>query len=256
MNNRTKRLYIVVPLLWVVVLGAAAWMAYVRSPKEPGGVEEEEEGQKAPAAAPQSLAPRGADGRDLAAGIEMPAWGMSVPPARGKGGVPPTWRGSAASVVPRRLDRRACGAIARSESGTRVGFPVPPGWKPGSSGVSSRQDAARTTGGSGGTTGERWGPVVPARARTWLLVISSGAFWPDEREEPFRGASQVHLLASLSRPAGSRALVALARVATAARSQGCRSYDRGPWGGARAAHVKQGRLVPALLWFRHNACLY
>ena len=77
MNNRTKRLYIVVPLVWVVVMAAAAWMASVRSPKGPGEAEEEE----------KALAPTSGVGRCVAAGIEMPAWGMSVPPARGKGEV-------------------------------------------------------------------------------------------------------------------------------------------------------------------------
>lgn len=87
MNNRMKRLYIVVPLLWIVLIGAATWMAYVRSPKGPVV----EEGEK------KALAPTSGTGRCVAAGIEMPAWGMSVPPARGKGGVPPTWCGRVAS---------------------------------------------------------------------------------------------------------------------------------------------------------------
>lgn len=73
MNNRTKRLYIVVPLLWVLIIGAATWTAYVRSPKGPV-VEHEEESE-----APQSLAP------EDPSGIEMPALVMNVPPARERG---------------------------------------------------------------------------------------------------------------------------------------------------------------------------
>ncbi|MEN6546703.1 MAG: hypothetical protein ABFE07_11750 [Armatimonadia bacterium] len=106
MNNRTKRLYIVVPLLWIVIVGAATWTAYVRSPKGP--VVEEEKQEKE---APQSLAPGGEE--RVASGIEMPAWGMSVPPARGRGEARLVGDAVERRVTPLGSEREGWGAFQR-----------------------------------------------------------------------------------------------------------------------------------------------
>lgn len=53
MDSRTKRLYIVVPLLWILLMSLAVWVAHARTGAE-GGVEEEEESKEGEK---QSLAP-------------------------------------------------------------------------------------------------------------------------------------------------------------------------------------------------------
>ena len=59
MDNRTKRLYIVVPLLWVVLIGAAAGIAYVRHSAVGEDEHEEEEANGHAALAEPAIAAGG-----------------------------------------------------------------------------------------------------------------------------------------------------------------------------------------------------